>query len=304
MLDSYEVDGIVWLVKELMATAEALGQTISDNTAGLMAADLEAFPQHQLRMALSRTRKECTGRLTLKLILDQLDAAQGRLGSDEAWALALRAQDERDTVVWTDEVAAAWAVAAPMAAGRDQVGARMAFKDAYNRITQAARDTLKRPEPQIAVGWDNAQRIAVVTEAHNDGRIPLALALRVVHENEVALAGKTLVPLGTTGPQVGYDDKGKPFKLAAPAGGGGVLALGGPQGALPAVLSTGLLAPNVIQRIREIQARAVASDRKKKRRASAQARLERWKLGKAKRAANAAVAQRLAQEACTSKETP
>ena len=289
---------------ELVATAEATGQTISENTAALMAADLASFPQAQLRVALSRTRKECTGKLTLKLILDQLDAAQGRLSGNEAWALALLAREERDTVVWTDEVAQAWAVAAPMASGRDLVGARMAFKDAYERITQHARDTQKRPEPQIAVGWDNAQRIAVVTEAHNDGRIPLALALRVVHENEVALAGKTLVPLGATGPQVGYDEKGVPFKLPAPATGAGMLALGGPQGALPAVMNAGLLAPNVAQRIREIQARAVVSDRKKKRRASAQARLERWKLGKAKRAASAAVAQRLAQEACTSKEHP
>ncbi len=284
---------------ELVATAEATGQTISENTVTLMAADLASFPQSQLRMALSRTRKECTGKLTLKLILDQLDVAQGRLAGNEAWALALRAREERDTVVWTDEVAQAWAVAAPMASGRDLVGARMAFKDAYERITQNARDTFKRPEPQIAVGWDNAQRIAVVTEAHNDGRIPLALALRVVGSHEVAQVRGRLVPVASGGLQVGYDGQGVPFKLPAPAAGAGMLALGGPQGALPAVMNSGLLAPNVAQRIREIQASAVITDRKKKRRASAQARLERWKLGQAKRAANEAVAQRLAQEAGT-----
>lgn len=291
--------GITWLTKELAATAEALGQTITKNTAALMAADLSAFPQERLRVALSRTRMECTGKLTLKFILDQLDALQGRLASNEAWALALRAREERDTVVWTDEIAEAWAVAAPMAAGRDLVGARMAFKDAYDRITQEARDTQKRPEPRVAVGWDNAQRIAVVTAAYNDGRIPLALAMDVVHENEVALAGKTLVPLATTGPQVGYDASGVPFKLAAPAAAGGVLALGGPAGALPQALTAGspLLAPNVAEKIREIQARAVVADRKKSRRASAQARLARWKRAKAMREAAAAVAQRLAQEA-------
>lgn len=292
-------EGITWLAGELAATAEAMGQTISTNAAGLMTADLAKFSQEQLRTALSRTRMECTGKLTLKAILDQLDVLQGRPGGNEAWALALRAREERDTVVWTDEVAQAWAAAAPMASGRDLVGARMAFKDAYERITQNARDTFKRPEPQIAVGWDNAQRVAVVTEAHNDGRIPLSLALRVVHENEVTRVGGALVPLASAGPQVGYDGQGVPFKLPASATGAGMLALGGPQGALPAVMNSGLLAPNVAQRIREIQARAAVTDRKKKRRASAQARLERWKLGKAKRAANAAVAQRLAQEAGT-----
>lgn len=291
--------GITWLAGEIAATAEALGQTISDNTAALMAADLSTFPQHQLRAALSRTRMECVGKLTLKFILDQLDALQGRLASNEAWALALRAREERDTVVWTDEIAQAWAVAAPMAAGRDLVGARMAFKDAYDRITQHARDTLKRPEPRIAVGWDNAQRVAVVTAAYNEGRIPLALAMNVVHENEVAMAGRALVPLATNGPQVGYDASGVPFKLPAPAVSGGMLALGGPTGALPQALTGGsaLLAPNVAARIRDIQAQALVAGQKKKRRASAQARLERMRLGKAKRQAAAAVAQRLAQEA-------
>lgn len=294
MLDDH---GITWLAKELALTAETMGQAISKNAAAMMATDLSTFTMDQLTTALNRTRMECTGKLTLKAILDQLDVLQGRPGGNEAWALALRAREERDTVVWTDEVAQAWAVAAPMASGRDLVGARMAFKDAYERITQNARDTFKRPEPQIAVGWDNAQRIAVVTEAHNNGRIPLALALRVVGEHEVAQVRGVLVPVASGGLQVGYDGQGVPFKLPAPATGAGMLALGGPQGALPAVMNAGLLAPNVAQRIREIQASAVITDRKKKSRASAQARLERWKLGKAKRAANAAVAQRLAQEA-------
>lgn len=293
--------GITWLAGEIAATAEALGQTISDNAAGLMAADLATFPQDQLRTALTRTRMECTGKLTLKLILDQLDALQGRLASNEAWALALRAREERDTVVWNNEIADAWAVAAPMAAGRDLVGARMAFKDAYDRITQHARDTLKRPEPRIAVGWDNAQRIAVVTAAYNDGRIPLALAMGVVHENEVAMAGKALVPLATNGPQVGYDASGVPFKLPAPAWSDGALALRGPAGARPQVLAAGtpLLAPVVAERIRAVLAGAKEADRKKSRRASALARLERMKLSKAKRETAAAVARKLAQEAAS-----
>lgn len=287
------------MAEELASTAEALGQAISVNAAGLMAADLSTFPREQLRIALSRTRMECTGKLTLKAILDQLDALQGRLGGNEAWALALRARDERETVVWTDEVAEAWAVAAPMANGRDLVGARMAFKDAYERITQQARDTLKRPEPRIAVGWDNARRIAVVTAAHNDGQIPLALAMCAVAPHEVARMGGALVPATSASPQVGYDAKGVPFKLPAPALGTGMLALGGPRSSLPDVLTTSgtLLAPNVAERIREIQARAVVADRKKATRALAQSRLDRMRLKKAKREANAAVAQRLAQEA-------
>lgn len=298
MLDDH---GIAWLAKELALTAETMGQTISTNAAAMMAADLHTFTTDQLTTALNRTRMECSGKLTLKAILEQLDALQGRPGSNEAWAMALRAHDERETVVWNDEVAQAWAVAAPMASGRDQVGARMAFKDAYERITKLARDTQKRPEPQIAVGWDNARRIAVVTAAHNDGLIPLALALRAVHEGEVAQMGGELVPTLSTGPQVGFDAKGVPFKLPAPASTGGALALRAPSSALPAVLTTSaaLLAPNVAERIRAVLAGAPEATRKKERRAAAQKRLERIQLKQAKRQANAAVAQRLEQEAGT-----
>ena len=49
------------------------------------------------------------------------------------------------------------------------------------------------------------------------------------------------------------------------------------------------MAPNVVAKIREIQAGVKAADRKKSRRAAAQARLDRIKLGQAKRQATQAV---------------
>lgn len=283
MLDD---DGIVWLARELMATAEALGQTLSDNAAGLMAADLSTFPKEQLRTALGRTRMECSGRLTLKFILDQLDALQGRLGVNEAWALALRSRDEQETVVWTDEIEQAWVAAASMAQGRDLVGARMAFKDAYERITLQARDTLKRPETRIAVGWDADRRLQVVLQAHQEGRLSLEHAQSVLSpEQAVEVAGR-LVALAAPAPAIGYDQQGRPFKQA-PMGGAGLVPL---LTASPHPQQrSGLLAPSVVDKIREIQAQGRAADRKKARRAAAQARLDRMKLGQAKRKSAAAV---------------
>ena len=53
--------------------------------------------------------------------------------------------------------------------------------------------------------------------------------------------------------------------------------------------ATSLMAPNVVAKIREIQAGAKAADRKKARRVAAQARLDRMKLAHAKRRAAQAV---------------
>ena len=275
-------DGITWLAGELIATAEALGQTLSENGAGLMAADLSTFPKEQLRTALSRTRMECTGRLTLKLILDQLDALQGRLGVNEAWALALRSRDEQETVVWTDEIEQAWVAAASMAAGRDLVGARMAFKDAYERITLLARDTLKRPEPRIAVGWDAERRLQVVVQAHQEGKLSLEQAKSVLSPAQAATVGGQLVALSAPTPRIGYDDQGRPFKVMQQSGTGLVPMLTRNADQLTEQAAQ-LMAPNVIAKIREIQAGAKEAGRKKARRALAQARLERIKLGQAKR---------------------
>lgn len=280
--------GIVWLSNELAATAEALGQTLSENAAALMAADLSTFPKEQLRTALSRTRMECTGRLTLKLILDQLDALQGRLGVNEAWALALRSRDEQETVVWTDEIEQAWVAASSMAQGRDLVGARMAFKDAYERITLQARDTLKRPEPRIAVGWDADRRLQVVVQAHQEGRLSLEQAKAVLSPAQAATVGGQLVALAAPAPRIGYDAQGRPFKLVQKGGPGLVPLLTSSASQLPEQASS-LMAPNVVAKIREIQAGVKAADRKKSRRAAAQARLERIKLGQAKRLAAQAV---------------
>lgn len=287
MLDD---DGIVWLARELMATAEALGQTLSDNAAGLMAADLSTFPKEQLRTALGRTRMECSGRLTLKFILDQLDALQGRLGVNEAWALALRTRDERETVVWTDEIEQAWVAASSMAQGRDLVGARMAFKDAYERITLHARDTLKRPETRIAVGWDAERRLQVVVQAQQEGQLSLEQAQSVLSpEQAVAVEGR-LVALAAPTPSIGYDKDGRPFKqLQAVGAGTGLVPLLTTSARQLPEQSGGLLAPNVVAKIREIQAQAKNADKKRARRVAAQARLERMKLAQAKRRADQAV---------------
>lgn len=107
-------------------------------------------------------------------ILEMLGAGKGdvRPGADEAWAIALTSQDERDTVVWTAETAEAFAACRPVLELGDEVGARMAFKDAYNRLVGTARMQGRPPVWNVSLGFDADRREVVLRKAESAGLLP------------------------------------------------------------------------------------------------------------------------------------
>jgi hypothetical protein len=100
----------------------------------------------------------------------------GRPTDDEAWAIALLSVDESDTVVWTQETAEAFAICSTVLRAGDEVGARMAFKDAYNRLVTAARQAGKPAKWSASLGWDTSKREAAVAKAVNAGLLPAPTA--------------------------------------------------------------------------------------------------------------------------------
>ena len=108
-------------------------------------------------------------------VIAQLQAAaedDGRPGPEEAWAIARRATDEAATVVWTVEMSQAWAVALPLLGSRDDVGARMAFREAYQRLVAEARDAGTPPRWSASLGWDEQQRAQAIGQAVQLGYLP------------------------------------------------------------------------------------------------------------------------------------
>ncbi|KWE25699.1 hypothetical protein [Burkholderia territorii] len=105
--------------------------------------------------------------------------SDGRPEPDEAWAIAIRSADERETVVWTQEIAEAWAIASPVFDG-DEIGARMAFKAAYSRIVDRNRGANLPPQWVVSQGFDAQRRIEVVEQAVRAGRLQLTHAQAVV----------------------------------------------------------------------------------------------------------------------------
>lgn len=110
-------------------------------------------------------------------IVAQLQALAGtdsRPGPEEAWSIALGAVDEADTVVWTAEIARAWDVARPVYAQGDEVGARMAFREAYGRLVDAARASGTPAQWTPTLGTDRGRQADALRKAADLGRLPQA----------------------------------------------------------------------------------------------------------------------------------
>lgn len=105
-------------------------------------------------------------------IVAQIEAGSprlNRLSADEAWAMMPASEEE--STVWTDEMAQAFAIASPLLADGDRIGARMAFKGAYERLSEQNRAAGKPVRWVISRGWNADNLESVVRDAVRLGRI-------------------------------------------------------------------------------------------------------------------------------------
>jgi len=138
--------------------------------------DLGSVPVEALQMAARLHRRDPDrGRFFPKPadFVEKLERLSGdeSITADEAWAIALASFDERNTICTTDEIMQAAAVASPIYASGDKVGARLAFRAAFERALAANRAAGKRSEWRLSLGWDADARQHAVSEALRLGRI-------------------------------------------------------------------------------------------------------------------------------------
>jgi len=153
------------LIELIDAVAETVGKPLAPPAIALMARTLEAYPEALVAKALERCSRECRHRLTLADVLDRIPG--GHPGVEEAWAIARQARDEGATVVWTKPMSEAWGIAAP---DPNDITARLAFKDAYQRLVAEAPRGL--PLWGVSLGHDAGLRYRAVCDAEEVGRLP------------------------------------------------------------------------------------------------------------------------------------
>jgi hypothetical protein len=156
------------LLEQLAATAEMMNTQLSPGTLAMIARDLREYDQSIIFKALHNLRKN-TDRFNLKNIILEIEALDPnkRLGVDEAWALYPHNEDA--SAVITDEIAEAMQVAYPLLQEGDKIGARMAFKDAYIRITNEHRDAGIKPKWFPSLGRDKDGREQALKQAEAKG---------------------------------------------------------------------------------------------------------------------------------------
>ena len=137
---------------------------------------LSEYPIHIIKHAFaSYTAENDVHEPKPAAIVNRCKLLDGRPNVEEAWAMALPCKDEGETVVWTEEMAQAFAICRPVLVGEDdEIGGRMTFKEAYIRLVSQAR-LRKIPARWFAsAGYDPLRREAALTAAINRGLIASA----------------------------------------------------------------------------------------------------------------------------------
>lgn len=157
--------------------AELLGKpSPSPAQAGMFFRVLADYPLETVRAALdAHLRDPNRGRFfpapadVIAKIEEAKESASKRPTADEAWAISIKARDEADTVVWTEEMAQAWGICKPVMDCGDEVGARMAFRASYERLVADAKREGRPARWVVSEGFDKHLRLAAVQKAQSAG---------------------------------------------------------------------------------------------------------------------------------------
>ena len=204
------------LLQAVMVTAELCGSPFtSDTVATVFIEDLAGYPEPQVLAALKRCRLEHKGRLTVADVLSRIE--DGRPGVEAAWAQVVTLTDERQSLVWCEEMRLAWAAALPLLERGDAVAARMAFKEEYTHRLTAARQARTPPQWTLTPGSDPDHREQVVTAAAAQGRITAEYAAKLLpYHQPPTPAGQALLEATTAALRLPAPDAPRPPAPAVP----------------------------------------------------------------------------------------
>lgn len=142
---------------------------------------LEPFPMEVVRASMLAYRDENGEFAPVPAgIAKRCKVMDGRPSADEAWAISLTSRDEADTVVWTAEMAEAFGLCRSILDMGDEVGARRAFIDAYNRLVTVARQDGVPAKWSVSQGWDMRKREAAITRAQTAGLLPAPVVREMI----------------------------------------------------------------------------------------------------------------------------
>lgn len=145
------------------------GKPVVPHLLAMYIENLEEYAPAHVSKALDRCLIEVSGHLSIAHIIERIPKpGNARLSADEAWAELPRS--EAQTVVWTPESAEAWGMVKHLI-GDDDTAARMAFREAYNRLVTKAEHEGREPKWEVSLGTSEALRESTIQRAIERGRL-------------------------------------------------------------------------------------------------------------------------------------
>jgi hypothetical protein len=175
-----------WLVDELTALGEAFGEGLTAERQAIYVTALSDIPIDQLRQAIRAAIQELKWFPKVAELRELAGALPGMLndgrpGAEEAWARMPKGRRmEDDSIVWCEEERLAYGVCRSLLLDGDQIGARMAFKERYERELTEARSQRKPVKWTASVGYDIEHRLVTLATAVQEKRVSLEAALNFV----------------------------------------------------------------------------------------------------------------------------
>ncbi len=180
------------------AASEIYNVTPTDAALTLTFRVLQKYDLRDIKIAIADYLS--TGRFPPKPadIVDRLSANDGRPTADEAWAIAIQSFDEFKTVVMNDDISGALGQAQCIYSDGDKVGARMAFKAAYDRNIATARGKGESVNWWPSIGFDVDSRRPALEQAVFQGLLPkshvdklLPVPLEVTYDKLLEIADQS-----------------------------------------------------------------------------------------------------------------
>src|SRR6185437_7747274 len=175
-----------WIADQVAALGLAMGDEPSTERLLVYADDLRDIPQDRLARAFQRARKEYEyPKLPPIAFIRRMAGADamndGRPGPEEAWARMPKGEHaEEDSIVWCEEERAAYNACRNLLLSGDQIGARMAFKERYERELAGARSQQRSVQWVLSAGFNIEHRLATLAAAVHEKRMTLENALNFV----------------------------------------------------------------------------------------------------------------------------
>lgn len=154
----------------IMATmAEVYGRTLTPEMTAVYWSVFNRYPIEDIEQAARKHVETAKFFPSPAELLEYMPSARTNqhIGGDEAWSIVIDSFDEQSTVVMTQQIAEARGIALPIYQSGDEIGARVAFRDAYNRIIKTAGD----PVWFVSAGHDAARRVDAIAKAVSMGRL-------------------------------------------------------------------------------------------------------------------------------------